>query len=227
MRRELLGAILCGLFVVWLVWRTPLRRKTGANDWMPRELRASRLAYAEQLFRSSGPVSVSARVDRAYRDQAGVVTLVELKTRKADRVYLLDVIELSAQRYALQSQTGERVSEHGYVVVQQVGSRRRKVHRVQLLADERLASMVVRRERLLMDTEEPDPPCATALCEHCAYLPECDWSAQQPASRRTERSARVQYLAGQLSIDSPTATDGPGRRLDRKPTRDRTTCARA
>ena len=155
------------------------------------------------------------------------MTLVELKTSKADRVYLSDVIELSAQRYALQSQTGERVSEHGYVVVQQVGSRRRKVHRVQLLADERLASMVVRREQLLMGTEETDPPCATALYEHCAYLPECDWSAPQPASRRTERSARVQYLPGQLSIDSPTATNGPGRRLDRKPAQDRTTCAKA
>ena len=108
MRDELLGAILCGL-VAWLVWRTLLRRKTGANDWMPRELRASRLAYAEQLFRSTG--SVSAKVDRAYRDPAGVVTLVELKTRKAERVHLSDVIELSAQRYALKSQTGERVSE--------------------------------------------------------------------------------------------------------------------
>ena len=205
MRRELLGAILCGLFVAWLVWRTLLRQKTGANDWMPRELRASRLAYAEQLFRSAGPVSVSARVDRAYRDQAGVVTLVELKTRKADRVYLSDIIELSAQRYALQSQTGERVSEHGYVVVQQVGSRRRKVHSVQLLADERLDSMVVRRERLLMDTEEPDPPCATALCEHCAYLPECDWGAPQPASRRTERSARGGRAASEFAPHPPKA----------------------
>ena len=51
--------------------------KDRANDWMPRELRASRLAYAEQLFRSAGPVSVSAKVDRAYRAQAGVVTLVD------------------------------------------------------------------------------------------------------------------------------------------------------
>ena len=179
MRHELLGAILCGLFVAWLVWRTLLRRKNGANDWMPPELRASRLAYAEQLFRSVGPVSVSAKVDRAYRDEAGVVTLVELKTRKAERVYLSDVIELSAQRYALQSQTGERVSEHGYVVVQRVDSRRRKVNRVQLLRDERLAAMVVRRERLLVDTEEPDPPLATALCEHCAYRSECKWGARR------------------------------------------------
>ena len=205
MHYELLGSGLGGLFVAWLVWRAVQRRKITTSDWMPHELRASRLAYAEQLFRSAGPVSVSAKVDRAYRNQAGVVTLVELKTRKADRVYLSDVIELSAQRYALQSQTGERVSEHGYVVVQQVSSRRRKVHRVQLLADERLASMVVRRERLLMDTEEPDPPCATALCEHCAYVPECDWGAPQPASRRTERSARGRRAVSEFAPRPPKA----------------------
>ena len=175
MRHELLGAILCGLFVAWLVWRALRRRKIGTSDWMPHELRASRLVYAEQLFRSEGPASVSARVDRAYRNQAGVVTLVELKTRKADRVYLSDVIELSAQRYALQSQTRERVSEHGYVVVQQVGARSRKAHRVQLLADEGLTSVVARRERLLMGTEDPVPPRTTAQCERCAYLPNCDW----------------------------------------------------
>ena len=63
MHYELLGPILCGLFGAWLVWRTLLRRKNGANDWMPSELRASRLAYAEQLFRSTGPV---AEIGRAH-----------------------------------------------------------------------------------------------------------------------------------------------------------------
>ena len=33
---------------------------------MPHELRASRLAYAEQLFRSTGALAVSAKVERAY-----------------------------------------------------------------------------------------------------------------------------------------------------------------
>ena len=61
MHHELLGAILCGLFVAWLFWRAIQRRKIRTSDWMPPELRASRLAYAEQLFRSSGLVSVSAR----------------------------------------------------------------------------------------------------------------------------------------------------------------------
>ena len=173
MRHELLGVILCGLFVAWLVWRALQRRKNRANDWMPRELRVSRLAYAEQLFRSEGLVAVSAKVDRAYRDQAGVVTLVELKTRKPERVYLSDVIELSAQRHALNSQTREEVSKHGYVLVQVIARRTRVAHRVKLLTDGQFASLLARRERLFAELELPNPPYSTALCERCAYFAQC------------------------------------------------------
>ena len=173
MHHELLGNILCGLFIAWLLWRALRRRKIRTSEWMPHELRASRLAYAEQLFRSPGPASVSAKVDRAYRDQAGVVTLVELKTRKADRVYLSDVIELSAQRHALHSQTGEQVSEHGYVLVRVAGRAPGDVHRVRLLTDKELATAVARREHLLAGREVPNPPRSTGVCLSCAYAAEC------------------------------------------------------
>ena len=188
MRHELLGAIHCGLFVAWLVWRTLLRRKNGANDWMPPELRASRLAYAEKLFRSTGPVAVSAKVDRVYRDQAGVVTLVELKTRKADRVYISDVIELSAQGHALRSQTGEQVSGHGYVLVRVVGRTPQHAHRVRLLTEKELASAVDRRERLFAGTEIPNPPRSVGVCLGCPYAKEC--RATYPDTCRGHQSQR-------------------------------------
>ena len=187
MRDELLGAILCGL-VAWLVWRALQRRKTRTSDCLPHELRASRLAYAEQLFRSAGPVSVSARVDRAYRDQAGVVTLVELKTRMAERVYLSDVIELSSQRYALQSQTGERVSEHGYVLVGVAGRTAGDVHRVRLLPGKELALTVARRERLLLGTQIPKPPRSFGVCFGCPYAKECRGAyPDTPRGRQSQR----------------------------------------
>lgn len=174
---ELVIAVAGTLVIGWLARGAIGRRRSKAQDWMPAELRMARLAYAEQLFRSTGPVAVSAKVDRAYRDRAGAVTLVELKTRKADKVYLSDVIELSAQRLALHSQTGEKVSEHGYVVVQRVpvGPTRQRAHRVKLLADEQISFIVTRRERLLIQAETPGPPRSAALCEHCTYLSECDW----------------------------------------------------
>ena len=187
MRDELLGVILCGL-VAWLVWRALQRRKTRTSDWMPHELRSSQLAYAEQLFRSAGPVSVSAKVDRAYRNQVGVVTLVELKTRKAERVYLSDVIELSAQRHALHSQTGEQVSEHGYVLVRVAGRTPGYVHRVRLLTDKGLASVVARRERLLAATKVPNPPRSVGVCLGCLYAKEC--RAAYPDTPRGHQSQR-------------------------------------
>ena len=175
---ELVVAVAGGLVIVWLVRGVVSRRRSKAQNWLPADLRMDRLAYAEQLFRSTGPLAVSAKVDRAYRDQAGVVTLVELKTRKTDKIYLSDLIELSAQRHALHSQTGEQVSEHGYVVVQYVGPTRQKAHRVELLSDEHFSLIVTRRERLLMQAETPGPPRSAALCEHCTYLSECDWGAR-------------------------------------------------
>ena len=187
MRDELLGAILCGL-VAWLVWRALQRRKTRTSDWMPHELRASRLAYAEHLFRSAGPVSVSAKVDRAYRDQTGVVTLLELKTRKVERVYLSDVIELSAQRYALQSQTEERVFEHGYVLVRVAGHTPGDVHKVRLLTGKELAATVARRERLLLGTQISIPPRSVGVCFGCPDAKEC--RAAYPDTPRGRQSQR-------------------------------------
>ena len=172
---EIVITVAITLVIVWTARGAIGRRRSKAQDWMPAELRGARLAYAEQVFRSTGPVVVSAKVDRAYRDQVGVVTLMELKTRKADRVYLSDVIELSAQRHALHSQTGEQVSEHGYVVVQRVGPTRQKAHRVKLLDGEQFSLFVTRRERLLMQAETPEPARSASLCEHCVYLSLCDW----------------------------------------------------
>lgn len=172
---ELVIAVTGTLVIGCLVHAAVSRRRSKVQDWMPAELRGARLAYAEQQFRSTGPMAVSAKVDRVYRNQAGVMTLVELKTRKADKIYLSDIIELSAQRHALHSQTGGQVSEHAYVVVQRVGPTRQKVHRVKLLADEQISLIVTRRERLLIQAETPGPPRSAALCEQCIYLSECDW----------------------------------------------------
>ena len=118
-------------------------------------------------------MAVSAKVDRAYRDQAGVVTLVELKTRKADRVYMSDVIELSGQRFALGSQTGEVVNTRGYVVVQIAGLRGSSVHRVDLLTADEVQALIARREALLRGAVKPQKTCRPGLCRNCAFLQPC------------------------------------------------------
>lgn len=98
-------------------------RRIGAACELPDELLGAELAYAERTFRLELPqIRLSARVDRAYRAQNGVVTPAELKTRRIHRPYLSDVIELSVQRLVLMSETGESVARYAYVLVQGPGS---------------------------------------------------------------------------------------------------------
>jgi CRISPR-associated exonuclease Cas4 len=92
------------------------------------------LAFAERLFRSEGPVPLVAKLDRAYRNAAGVLVLIELKTRVTSRAYGSEVIELSAQRLALAAQTGDVVSDYAYVLTQHPDGRRTGWHLVRLLA---------------------------------------------------------------------------------------------
>ena len=96
------GAVLI-LLLIWVLRRL---ERQGDQSWLPRELRRSTLVYAEKLFRAPGLITLTAKVDRGYRDPAGIIVLVELKNRQHDCVLRSDVIELSAQRVAVMVETG-------------------------------------------------------------------------------------------------------------------------
>ena len=67
----------------------------------PAALRDAELVYVEKTFRTTSPVPIAAKLDRAYRLPSGQLVLVELKTRWNGGPNLSDVIQLSAQRVAL------------------------------------------------------------------------------------------------------------------------------
>ncbi len=163
----------CGVCagVVWAAARFVRRRAADADEWMPRELRDHTLAYAERTFKSGGERELVARVDRAYRGRSSQVTLVELKTRRTDRVHLSDIIELSAQRVALEGETGESVARIGWVVVEVEG--RRTAHRVTLMRSQAVWNLVSRRDALLAGTESPSYPAASGVCRTCVYRRRC------------------------------------------------------
>ncbi len=168
-----LGVALVASVLITTCWRLRRRREREADDWLPHPLRSTRLAYAERVFRSKGPIRISARVDQAYRDGRGHLTLVELKTRDLDRVYDSDVIELSAQRAALTVATGETVHREAYVLVQGTVGRRRRVHRVALLTVEQVAALAERRQALLSGATQPRRTCIEGICDYCAFVGPC------------------------------------------------------
>src|SRR5688500_6177857 len=89
------------------VWR--VRIEACEKTWLPSELKNAELVYMERLFKAQSPLRLTARVDRGYRRPSGAITLLEFKTRSVDRPYFSDVIELSAQRVAVEAQTAEPV----------------------------------------------------------------------------------------------------------------------
>jgi CRISPR-associated exonuclease Cas4 len=147
------------------------RNRKRADAWLPDELKGHLLAYAERKFTSRGERQVVARVDRAYRSPGGVISLVELKTRSADRTYLSDIIELSAQRVALTGENGEEVARVAWVVVQSAAGRR--AHRVDLMSTRAVRDLASRREALLAGTALPMFPPTSRPCASCAFRERC------------------------------------------------------
>ncbi|MGK2897282.1 MAG: PD-(D/E)XK nuclease family protein [Burkholderiaceae bacterium] len=164
-------ALALGMIVAWRRRHATLAdRMEMANR--PSDLKDAELIYLEKRFDMLEPVRVSARLDRACRMPSGLIVLLELKTRSVNRVFPSDVIQLSAQRLALERQTRRVVAHHGYVVAQMPDGAR-EAHRVQLVSGEAVVALVRRREAILAGGINPRPAASVGVCRTCAYRSTC------------------------------------------------------
>ena len=146
--------------------------RTSERHWLPKVLQHAQLAFAEKTFRTWQPIGLIARADRGYRLK-GELHLAEFKTRTHAVAYSSDVIELSVQRLVIEKSTGERVSEIGYVLAQDLSGKRRSVHKVRLLPGADVIALARRREAILKGRIVPRYTSSQGLCSHCAYRAEC------------------------------------------------------
>lgn len=162
------------LIVAVVGWRVVKRieARTAESKWLPEELRAAKLKFAEQTFRIWRPIALIARVDRGYTLGAEI-RLAEFKTRANKRAYRSDVIELSAQRMAIEESTGERVGEVGYVLIQDTTRKNRAVQRVRLMKKTELMAIARRREAILSGKVVPMYAQSRGLCKKCGFRKEC------------------------------------------------------
>ena len=166
-------AAIVGVLVSIFVLRAALRLRLRWRErrWLPAELHNARLLFAEQLF-VARKVALVARVDRVY-EGGGELVLVELKTRGQHRVYESDVIELSAQKLAVEADRRRRVSDIGYVLTQRGSSKDRQVHTLKLLSSSHVEQLVARRKDLVEKRVEPRYASNARLCEACPYKRQC------------------------------------------------------
>jgi CRISPR-associated exonuclease Cas4 len=163
-----------GLFLFLIV--RACRVAWREERWLPAEIAAGKLMFSEQVFTGPAYMPVVARVDRVYMAGAQL-HLVELKVRRGVRVHETDVIELSAQRVAVQASTGMDVSLKGFVMIEHPDSHRRVVRKANLLTEEQVAWLIARRRAILDGTEQPAEADAKGRCTRCEYRRECKGKA--------------------------------------------------
>ncbi|EER62171.1 conserved hypothetical protein [Acidovorax delafieldii 2AN] len=166
--------VLAGLVLApWLVRLWIRRRPSGERASRPRELANAELVYMETLFRIREPIRLVAKVDRVYRLPGGSLVLVELKTRWRDRAYPSDVIQLSAQKLAIERQTGQTVEPYALVSVLRPDGRLRS-HRVRLLGLDEVLNLKRRHKAILDGHLRPSYALSEASCRQCALRHRCD-----------------------------------------------------
>lgn len=164
------GAI--ALVGTWALTRRH-RLKQEEQAWLPEELKTARLEFAERTFYTRWPFRLYAKIDRAYRTQDGSLVLTELKRRFRRQAYPSDVVELSAQKLAIERGARYRVAAKGFVVVEHPGTGERTPIAVTLLPEAEIVALG-RRHRLLVDAiVAPDKLNDARLCRSCAYVDRC------------------------------------------------------
>lgn len=165
-------ALLVGFLVLAiLAYRQRHRLKRREENWGGEALRGKRLIFSERVFRSRR-TGIVAKIDRGYLAD-GSIHLLEFKTRRRHRVYPADIIELSAQRVAVQDVDGRRVADDGYVLTENERDGSRLLHQVRLLPEDTLLRLRDRREMILGGRVPPRDASAPGLCKGCAYRVEC------------------------------------------------------
>lgn len=162
--------------VAWMLFLTWRRRRAARAERLsrPRELRDAELSYIEQRFRTRSPIRLVVRLDRAYRTSDGSLVLVELKTRWGGP-QLSDIIQLSAQRLAIQGQTGVRVASHGFVTIERPDVKRSlRSYRVQLLDTAQVVVLAHRRAGILDGHVAARYAARVEVCHRCPYRGDCD-----------------------------------------------------
>jgi CRISPR/Cas system-associated exonuclease Cas4 (RecB family) len=174
---------------LWVGTRKAQIRRTE-QAWLPEELRHARIEFAERHFYAKRPVRLIAKVDRVYKDERGTLFVTELKRRVKTQAYLSDVVELSAQKLAIERGGRRAVAEIGFVVIEHPVTQKRTPIRVRLLREHEIVPLAQRYVRLVDGGAIPDKANVAGLCRSCAYADRCrpEVLINSSAPRRTRHA---------------------------------------
>ena len=134
--------ILFGLALALAVW-TFMVWRGFAQNWLPSELAAGKVAQVERNLFVDTPFPVVGRPDQVYRLPDGLHVPLENKNRDAHRVYETDIAQLSLQAWLLRL-NGLETAPFGFVVINNRKTRERRAIRVELRDDAYCEQLVAR-----------------------------------------------------------------------------------
>ena len=175
------------LAVMWHLVRRHRARVAERRD-RPAGLRDADLICVESQFRSKSRWPIVARVDRAYRLPSGLVVLVELKTRSTAAVRESDVIQLSAQRVAVEDEMRVQVSDEAFVVFPGRHSAPPTSRAVRLMSREQIEAVAARHRRLIDGLDRPQWPDSEHVCHGCGQRAACGAAGEGLAGAVRRRS---------------------------------------
>ena len=158
--------IVASVLIAGVVWLA-LRSRRIAENWLPPELAAARLALIEKDLFCERPFRLAGRPDRVYVHQSGIMTPLEFKNRERFVTYQTDVAELSLQAWLLRRK-GKRTSAHGYVTVRQRSTGIHRCLRVSLMSDEACEALIRRYQDVSSGRVQPQP-CPPRRCGSCRH----------------------------------------------------------
>ena len=158
-----------------VTWHLVRCHRARVEEWRdrPAGLRDAELFCVESQFRSKSRSPIVARVDRAYRLPTGLLVLVELKTRSAPAVRTSDVIQLSAQRVAVEDELRVQVADDAFVVFPGRHSAPPTARAVRLMSREQVEAVAARRRRLIDGLDRPRWPDSEHICHGCGQRAAC------------------------------------------------------
>ena len=209
------GAVLAvALVLAWYRQRLQFRERSS----LPEDLKDASVEFAERLFHTKRPFPLFAKIDRAYTTADGQLVLTELKRRFRPMAFRSDVVELSAQRLAIERGFGRRVSSQGFVVVEHPATRERTPIPVALLREPELVALRQRYQQLVVGAAVPQKANDVRLCRSCAYASSCKPQILRndsgTAVKESEAASRVIRFTPDLDpLSAAGARDGrPARR---------------
>lgn len=165
--------VLIGLLALWVLWLAARLHFGGMLEtWRPAELRGARLVMVERdLFAGCGELALAGRPDRVYRTRTNLHVPVEYKTRNGFRLYESDRAQLSLQAWQLR-RTGRTTGPTGYVVVSELGSRKRRALAVQL-GNDAYCEALMRRYHALRRNGDDAHRDTGPKCKTCGHRSSC------------------------------------------------------